>query len=54
MCLDFVPSSIGKDVNDSNVAKDEASLEGFQSHVNLKRLCLEDYRGSNAAISILY
>jgi hypothetical protein len=42
------------DVNDSDVAKDEASLEGFQSHPNLKRHCLEDYRGSNAAISTLY
>ena len=42
------------DVNDSNVAKDEVSLEGFQSHQNLKPLCLEDDQGSNAAISTLY
>ena len=42
------------DVNDSNIAKDEASLEGFQSCPNLKWLCLEGYWGSNVAIGTLY
>jgi Leucine-rich repeat (LRR) protein/nicotinamide mononucleotide adenylyltransferase len=33
-------------VNDSDVSNDEASLEGFQPHSNLKHLRLVKYRGS--------
>jgi hypothetical protein len=33
-------------VNDSDVANDEASMEGFQPHPNLKQLCLLCYQGS--------
>jgi Leucine-rich repeat (LRR) protein len=41
------------DVDNSDVVEDEASLNGFQPHSNLKKLFLRDYRGSRLPSWIL-